>query len=128
MTERVEPSDVVDESMLGDEGPEVDGPEAGGVVPESSGTSIVDRLLATEEPHDVDPNTLEHRYGLSKGFAQILFGILKAAGTDGMPAIGNISLGTFYELRDRAGDRDDGGDEIETELDVVDETDRREFE
>lgn len=126
MPDRINPSDVVDDAgELGgaDAGAGADGPIGAEAGPTSGRRSIVDVLLTTERPEGETPGSIESDYRLSKGRALILFGFVQMAGTGGIPAIGNVLLGTLLEARDAgdAGDdRDDAGQEVTVVDDVVD--------
>lgn len=117
MSEQVNPSDVVDEQMIEQPEPEPE-PDSGGL---PSGRGILDMLMETEAPPNVNPSSIEMDYELSKGKALFLFGLVKAAGTGGMPAIGDMSLGVFLEMREQTGDRADEQDGVEIETLDVDE-------
>lgn len=114
MTEHVDPSDVVDESMI-EEGPEPAAEQAQQAASGPPGSGPMQMLFRTEAPPDVNPSSIEMDYGLSKGKSLVIFGLMKAAGSGGMPAIGDITLGGFLEFQDmQSSSSDNEGTEIET--------------
>lgn len=91
MTEKIQPSDVVDDDLQDEPADES---------LEESGRSVRDMLLSTDAPAETNVQMLQDQYGLSHGKALIVFGIIKASGAAGMPAIGDILTGLFLELQE----------------------------
>lgn len=114
MTEQVNPSDVVDEQAF-EQGAEQGAEQAQQAAGGPPGRGLFDMLFQTESPPDQNPSSIEMDYGVTQGKALILFGLMKAAGSGGMPAIGDITLGGFLEFQNmQSSSSDDEGTEIET--------------
>lgn len=105
MSEPVHPSDLVDEP-----GAEpIDGPTGSGA--SNQATNPLGPLLTTETPADVTPGSVQREYEVSKGMGLILYATIQMSGKSGMPAVGNLLLGLFLELRNRDLDLGGAGDD-----------------
>lgn len=115
MSEQIDPAEVAEEEMIGPE----PAAEPAAEQTAGSGRGLFEMLFRTEAPPEVNPQSLEMDYGVSKGKALILFGLMKAAGSGGMPAIGDITLGGFLEFQEL---QSSGGDRAEaTEIETLEE-------
>lgn len=130
MSERVNPSDVADESFVDRSGaePEPEQRETDDVAETSTegggSVSPVDMAMRTEVPSGADPESVARQYGVGKGAALVLFGFMKASGSGGMPAIGDIGLGSLLMFKDQTAEKENSGADSSAE-ESTDSTDSR---
>ena len=81
-------------------------------------SDLLSSLLNTESPEGWTVDDIQREYGISKPRSMVIFGLMKMANSDGMPAIADICMGLFLELGERKNSNSASSDLDETEEEI----------